>query len=122
MVITIESSIVPNFNYAYIEDFNRYYFIEDIVSLRNNLWELTMSIDVLMTYRLGILNLRGFIDRSQSLYNDRLIDKKRIIEQGYDIENVEIPNEVFVNPHENESQLDIMVVVNGYKIDSVSSI
>lgn len=72
-----------NANYAYIREFNRYYFIDDIISLNNNLWELRMSVDVLMTYKDGIRNLRGFVERSESYYDRTLVDKKRVIGQGY---------------------------------------
>ena len=109
----------PNFNYVYITELNRYYFVEDIVSVRNGLWELTLAVDVLMTYKEGILNTVGFIERSQSLYDDKLIDKKRIIEQGYDIENTEILNDVFINVGDLTATTAWVFVMNGYKLEAV---
>lgn len=120
-VILVESNDFPNYNYCYITEFNRYYYIADIISVRNGLWELSLSVDVLMTYNAGILKLNGFIERSQSLHNDRLIDKKRIVEQGYDIESTEITNDVFTNSQSHNSDyadfdLKHRYIVNGYKI------
>lgn len=45
------------FNYVYISAFNRYYFITDITSVRNGLWRVDCSVDVLMSFRTQILNL-----------------------------------------------------------------
>ena len=39
-VINIESSNVLRFNYAYIPDFQRYYFVKEIINLRKTLWTL----------------------------------------------------------------------------------
>lgn len=40
---------------------NRYYFIEDIVSLRNNIWEVRCRLDSLATYKAEILNTTAFV-------------------------------------------------------------
>lgn len=45
------------FNYCYIPEFNRYYFITDIVSVRTNLWRIECSVDVLMSFQQQILDL-----------------------------------------------------------------
>lgn len=39
----------------------RFYFIDDIVSVRNGLWELHCSVDVLSTYKSNILNTSAFV-------------------------------------------------------------
>ena len=118
-VITIRYNY-PTFNYVYIEEFNRYYYVEDIVSINYDLWELHLSVDVLMSYKDGILNTTGFIERSQSLYDDKLIDKKRVIEQGYDIENKEVLNDVFINVGDLTAETSWVFVMNGYKLNAVS--
>lgn len=82
LVITIQQNKVPTFNYAFIKSFNRYYYVTDIASVRNNLWEISLSVDVLMTYKEALLNCTGFIDRNESEFNDNIIDTKRVIEQG----------------------------------------
>lgn len=122
IVINFEYSGVIDFNYVYIPFFNRYYFVNDVISVRNDIWNISLSVDVLMTYKDALLNLYAFVDRNENTINPMLIDKKRIIEQGVDIENVEIENSVFRNPAESEEPIDIMFVLNGYKIDSVTEI
>ena len=55
--IAIESSVnLSEFNYCHIEDFNRYYFISDVVSLRNNLWLIRCKVDVLMSFKESIFD------------------------------------------------------------------
>lgn len=95
MIITVEDDQIPDYNYAYIEDFNRYYFIDNIISIRNNIWQLHMSVDVLCSYADNIPLITAFVDRSESRVNNRIIDKKIIVESGYDIELDTLDSHVF---------------------------
>lgn len=49
------------FNYCYIPKFKRYYFIDNITIERNNLLNISLSEDVLMTYKTEILLSSGLI-------------------------------------------------------------
>ena len=49
----------PSANYCYISDWGRYYFIEEIISVRNNISEIRCRIDTLMTYAQQIRGLTG---------------------------------------------------------------
>lgn len=53
----IEISNPSQYNYCYIPDFNRYYFITDITSVRTGLWRIDCAVDVLMSFQTQILNL-----------------------------------------------------------------
>lgn len=53
-----------DYNYCYIEDSKRYYFIDSVMVTRNNFYECTMTIDVLMTHKDDILKLSGTVTRS----------------------------------------------------------
>lgn len=125
-IIKLELSSRPNANYCYIPQFGRYYYITDIVSIRNNLWELTLSVDVLMSHKEAILSSKGFVERNEFASNPLLIDKKRVIEQGYDIETHEVENDVFVDYPETDTDTEesdiigteLFYVLNGYKIKS----
>lgn len=74
-------------NYIYIQDFNRYYFITDITSIRNNLWQISMRVDVLMSYYVEIKNLNAFISRNEFKF-DPLI-KDDIVSYYYDKDIIE---------------------------------
>lgn len=67
--ITIQANNIVEFNYCYIPDFGRYYFIQDVVSLRVNVWELRLTVDVLMSHKSEILNSPATIAGMTSYLN-----------------------------------------------------
>lgn len=70
-VFNIESSTnLVDYNYCYIQEFGRYYFIKDIRSIRNNLWEISLQVDVLMSFRNDILNSEGIIIDTENVNSD----------------------------------------------------
>lgn len=54
---TIEMTNPSQYNYCYIPDFNRYYFITNITSVRTDIWRIDCNVDVLMSFQTQILNL-----------------------------------------------------------------
>ena len=60
-------------NYAYITEFGRYYYINNIVCV-GNLFELHMHVDVLMTYKSAIRTNTAVISRQEKYYNLYLQD------------------------------------------------
>lgn len=73
-VITISNSGVPDYNYAYIAEFGRYYFVAPPTNVRKDLWEMSMHVDVLFTHRSGILSAPCIVAKSSSDYNLYLND------------------------------------------------
>ncbi len=49
--VLIQTENPSGFNYAYIPEFKRYYFIIDAVSVRTNIWRLSLHTDVLMSFK-----------------------------------------------------------------------
>ena len=71
-VIRISGANIPtlkNANYMYIPDFNRYYFITDIKSIRNGLIEISGHVDVLQTYAGQIRSNTAIIKRNANSWN-----------------------------------------------------
>lgn len=64
-----------SYNYAYIEDFNRYYFINDWVA-SDPLWIASLSVDVLASFKEAIGDHDLYILRSSSESNNRIVDTK----------------------------------------------
>jgi hypothetical protein len=60
-------------NYAYIEEFGRFYYINNIVC-KGQLFELNMHVDVLKTHANGIRANEAVISRQQNNYNLYLQD------------------------------------------------
>ena len=71
-------------NYVYIPEFNRYYFINDIISIRTNMWRLNMHVDVLMSYKDSILKQNAFVTRNEFTYDEMVKDD--LISYYYDKE------------------------------------
>ena len=47
-------------NYCYIDEFNRFYYINDVRLLNGGLYELQLDVDVLMTYKDKIINAEWY--------------------------------------------------------------
>lgn len=73
-IIKIDNNGFIGCNYAFIEEFNRWYHIKDAVSIRNNIWEIHMHIDVLYTYANGILAAPCVVAKSTNKFNLYLND------------------------------------------------
>ena len=64
-IITVEAPVtLIGYNYCYIPDFSRYYYVVDVKSMRNNLWAVTLRVDVLMSFQNDILNTPAIIDHT----------------------------------------------------------
>lgn len=64
-IIRIERNnpIPYGYNYMYIDEFKRWYFINDIVSVRNNLWEIHAKVDPLYSFASDIRSSECIIDK-----------------------------------------------------------
>ena len=64
--LQIQDIAVIGYNYCYIPDFGRWYYINGIDALRSNLYELSLGIDVLMSYAAEIRNNTAIIDKVEN--------------------------------------------------------
>lgn len=60
------------YNYLYIPEFERYYFIDDIVQVRNKLWEISAHVDVLFSFMEDILKNKAIIEKAENLTDANL--------------------------------------------------
>lgn len=67
---------VMNANYAYIQTFNRFYFIRNKTALNNKLWRFELETDVLMSFRQEIGQLEAVVERQTNNYDMYLPDPK----------------------------------------------
>ena len=72
--ILVEATSLVDYNYCYIPEFKRYYFISDITSVRNNLWRVSLKCDVLESFKKDILNLSCIVDKQQNQSYSNYID------------------------------------------------
>ena len=95
-IIVIEKGNVTlyDYNYMYIADFKRWYYINDIISIRNNLWEIHAHVDVLYTWGADIKNMEGIADKLEG-YNEANVyfdDGSFVMDCRNDIQVKEFPN------------------------------
>lgn len=70
-------SSLMTYNYCFVSEFERFYFINDI-STDKNFWYVTCSCDVLATYRDTILSGSHYVLRSASAYDEYISDSAYI--------------------------------------------
>ena len=73
-IVTSFTENIINCNYAYIDEFERYYFVNDIIAISNQMFRFNMSIDVLMSHKAKFRVLKGFISRNENDYNLKVND------------------------------------------------
>ena len=101
------TSNLSGFNYMYISEFGRYYYLNDIRSPRNNEWDISAHVDVLETYKDAILTNSAVIRRQESQYN-LYLDDPDFMSYNYDrIQTIKFPTNNFAK------LLEYVLVVNG---------
>ena len=88
-VIELAGIEVNSYNYCYVQELNRYYYIENINISPNGVYRLSMRIDVLMTYRDDIMASHGLITKNRE-YNPYTGDVD--VESRYTLEKHEFEN------------------------------
>lgn len=69
-----------DYNYLYIPEFNRYYFITKIDTVRTDLWRINCSVDVLESFKTGIRALTAIINKQKTLGNQYKNDGSIVME------------------------------------------
>jgi hypothetical protein len=68
-VVILSSKTLILSNYAYIPDFNRYYFVDKIELFPNSIYHITLRCDVLESFKDEILASSGFINQQTKNVN-----------------------------------------------------
>ena len=79
-VINIKKSDPVRYNYCYIPDFKRYYYINNIESVRQGIWRLYLQVDPLMSFKRDILALSVVVSKQSAITNgDEYIDDGSLV-------------------------------------------
>ncbi len=73
-VVSVRSDDLISATYAYIPRYNRYYWITNIVNTASGLWQLSLSVDVLASFKDDLLGSTEYIARSSVAYNGNIVD------------------------------------------------
>ena len=83
-VVIMELENPTGFNYAYIPEFGRYYFIDDMISVRTGLWKISMKVDVLESFKNNIRGVSVILsdstDTGKELYLSGKVWKSKVKE------------------------------------------
>lgn len=74
-LITHDNDILVKYNYAYIEKFNRYYFIKDRKPEDGVYDRIFLDVDAAESWKTPILNSYQLINRQKDAFNMDLIDE-----------------------------------------------
>lgn len=79
-------------NYIYIEEFGRYYFVNDITILNNNQIQLACHCDILSTSINYWLKLDAIVSRQEFKFNLEINDPNITTRQNNSIQYLVLPN------------------------------
>lgn len=106
-VILVETDLdITSYNYVWIENFHRYYFIEKRRMIRTNLVEITCQEDYLYTWMSVIYSWTVDLERGQYDWNLYFKDNAFMALEGYNLNVMEFPNSLPSNKHN-------IIIVNG---------
>lgn len=73
-VLKIEAMPAYSFNYIYIPQFDRFYYVQGGATYINGIWEIKCHVDVLASNKVEILQQSAVIERQEYKYNLNLDD------------------------------------------------
>lgn len=88
-VVELHSDVIPVYNYAYIPDMARYYFVTGTMYNRG-VWEISLRCDVLASFKDSIGTASLYIERASAAQNGSLIDRLYPVTDNYTVNNVYI--------------------------------
>ena len=113
-------STVQAINYVYIVEFERFYFVGDIASVRSGLWDLACHVDVLSTYKNQLYNLSAVIARQEKSYNLYLEDDRLLTTCRRRYSTIAFPNRVTPARGNSDSPSFILTCAGGAEIQQES--
>lgn len=96
-VVVLMSEIMIDFNYAYIPDFNRYYFVESIEVTPNKIYNISLRCDVLESFKNDILESSGFVNQQTT------------------------PNKYYNSDYQTEIKKEVDVIKSNVTLDTTKS-
>lgn len=79
--IRIDHTGTDTFNYIYVPEFNRYYYVLDRVQVRTGITDLICHVDVLESFYSQFIYSPMIASRSDSTYNKFIPDGERVFQQ-----------------------------------------
>jgi len=96
-IVVLMSETMIDFNYAYIPDFNRYYFVENIEVTPNKIYNISLRCDVLESFKNDILESSGFVNQQTT------------------------PNKYYNSDYQTEIKKEVDVIKSNVTLDTTKS-
>lgn len=106
-VVRFRTRTPVSFNYVYIEELNRYYFVSEI-SQDGDVCTVRLSVDVLMTYKDKILNSVGTLTKGEKV-NNYSSNRENVYDLRPKLKKLDFPNKGLFSDNDNI----IMVTIKG---------
>lgn len=94
-IITFTNEKLFKYNYVFVKELHRYYFVNDVTILANGAHMVTLHEDVLYSFKNSIKAQTAYVDRNANDYDDDLIDQKIVIEQSKQYETIALSGSPF---------------------------
>ncbi|MBQ1551084.1 MAG: InlB B-repeat-containing protein [Bacilli bacterium] len=108
-----DETYLPSQNYAYIPKFQRFYFITDIIILRNGYIQINLKVDVLMSFRNIILGTNAIIKRQEYDNNPYLIDENIPTQNNNIIDVIDITDSKYDDTKSDNNDINVYVMEIG---------
>lgn len=94
----------------------RYYFVTDVISVRNNLWEVHCVEDYLATWKTAILASTQYVEYSSNIFSEKLYDARcqQLTDCIWSTANASFP------PSQAASPYNYLLTVNGKNTGAVT--
>lgn len=142
IMLDLGTAASPAWNYAYIQEFKRYYYVSDWTWVENRLWSASLSTDLLATFRDVIGSSELYVLRSSAESDGNIVDDyypckttcttESVIGSspwihGTDNDNIDLSNGVFVvgyvtSQQPNDSHMYGSVVYSAMKQEGLRAL
>ena len=102
-----------DFNYCYISDFDRYYFVKSITLLTGQRVQIDLTVDVLMSYKEEIKNLTVNVLRYEKIEPTYLVDSRIPLYSDTVQKVIEFPENIFNLESPSQNSKNFLLTVAG---------
>ena len=113
MLIVNATGAIANNNYAYIPNYQRYYYVDSVTVGRNGMYVVQLSVDVLMTYADAIRNLSATISRQENIGINDIVDSLLPLQNRKELAVIEFESSEFNITNANTSSYNFVLNVAG---------
>lgn len=84
---------IRKYNYVWIEEFGRYYYVNNVTVVKGKMFVVDLKIDVLMSYKDEIKEMSGIVSRLTG--GSEYVERNIKVDVRKDYRKIEFPNDVF---------------------------